>query len=531
MKNLTIWIVALISGFFFLQGCEKMEEVHEDFLKDGDIIYSSKPLEIESFAGKRRVKLKYFLINAVNANKCVVEWAEGEQSQTFDITPNVPLDSIEMVITDLEEKSYIFKVFTTDTHGNRSVKAQVAGASYDTKYQSGLINRPVISVDGGGTTDSIIVNWGAALSSNTGVEMMYNNRAGEAITRFVAPDEDVVVIKDWESEGQMTYKSMFIPEETAIDTFEAAPVQVQLPVFIEFEGNPIDKTNWSIIDVDSEEPKEGAPNGLATAVIDGDNSTFWHTQWDGGSPEHPHHLTIDMGDVVKMNAFELVKRQGKNDCMKEFKVEVSLDNVTYTELGTYTYEQASASQRYQLNSLPMARYIKYTALEAYDNKFYAHLAELNVEGQVATKIDRAVWTVTDFSSEEPAEGGDPNGLVIAALDGDLGTFWHTAWKDSQPDFPHYFVIDMQKSVKMFAVECIRRQGNSQGQTKFKIYTSNDGENFEDQGTFDFDGSSDAAQVFSLSFIPEARYFKYEAIEGPKNYAFLSEINVFGIEEQ
>jgi len=117
--------------------------------------------------------------------------------------------------------------------------------------------------------------------------------------------------------------------------------------------------------------------------------------------------------------------------------------------------------------------------------------------------------------------------VAATIDGDLETFWHSAWDESQPDYPHYFTIDMKQPVRMLAVEGFRRQGNGNGQTKFKIYTSNDGENFEDQGTFDFDAGSDAGQLYPLAFLPEARYFKYEATEGPNHYAFLAEFYVYG----
>ncbi|KOH43091.1 DUF4998 domain-containing protein [Sunxiuqinia dokdonensis] len=534
MKNITNILLSIFCGIIILSSCEKMEDIHSDFLKDGDIIYAPKPLMPQSFGGKNRLKLKYYLMNAVNVNKCVVEWDEGNSSQTIDVTPKLPLDSLEIIIDGLEEKSYIFNIYTIDTNGNRSVKEQVTGSAYDAKFQSGLTNRPLASIVGGGTTDSIVVSWGTPAEGHTGLQMMYNNRAGEPVSRMVLPEDDAIVIRDWESEGEMTYQSYYVPEPLAIDTFAAENEQVTMPMYIEFRGTPVDKTNWTIVDFSSEEPAEaqwGPPiQGLAAAAIDNDPTTFWHSAWDlEVNPEHPHHITIDFGAVIKMNAFELTKRQGKNDCQKRFTVEVSLDNVNFTSLGTFTYEQASASQRYQTNSLPMARYLRYTAIEAYEDKFYTHLAEFSVEGVVAAQIDRSTWDVTDFSSEEPAEG-DPNGRVIAALDGDLGTFWHTQWNGGSPDYPHYFVVDMKQQVKILAVECFRRQGDDRGQAKYKIHTSDDGVNFVDQGTFDFDNKIDAGQMASLAFMPEARYIKYEAIEGPNNFAFLAEFYVYGTTE-
>ena len=254
MKKLTILLTFIFGIALLFNACQKMEDIHSEYLKDGDIIYAPKPLIIQSFAGKDRIALKYYLLNAVNVTKCIIEWDEGASSQIVDITPNVPIDSIEVMINNLEEKSYIFKVYTVDKHGNRSVKEQATGSSYSINYQAALTNRSLTGIEGGGTIDSLIVTWGTATEGNTGVEIMYNNGAGEPVTKMVLPEDDYTVIKDWESEGEMSYKSFYIPEENAIDTFAAEPSTTNLPMFIEFEGEKIDNANWEIVDFSTEEP-------------------------------------------------------------------------------------------------------------------------------------------------------------------------------------------------------------------------------------------------------------------------------------
>lgn len=531
MKKITIFLTFIFGIALLFNACQKMEDIHSEYLEGGDIIYAAKPLIIQSFAGQKRVGLKYYLINAVNVDKCIVEWNDGAESQTIDIAPNVPLDSIQFMINNLEEKSYIFKIYTVDKHGNRSIKEQITGSSYDEKYIAGLTNRALIGIEGGGTVDSLIVTWGTPSEGHTGLELTYNNTDGVAVTKMVMPEEESVVIRGWESESEMSYRSFYVPEENAIDTFAAAPSTTMLPLFIDFKGTPVDKTNWTIVDFSTEEPAEanwGPPiQGLAIAAIDNDNGTFWHSAWESANPPHPHHFTIDFGAVVKMTGFELVKRNNKNDCQKTFTVEVSLDNVNFTSLGTYTYEQANASQKYQTPSLPMAKYIRYTALEGHTGANHTHLAEFNVEGQVASKLDRSGWEIVDFSSEEAGGEGPVNGYLTAAFDDDINTFWHTTWSTASPVYPHHFTIDMKNTVKMLAVDCARRQGNGGGHTKFQILTSNDGENFTDQGTFDFNSKINDVQLFPLAFLPEARYFKFVALEGPNNYTFLAEFNVYG----
>ncbi|TAJ11793.1 DUF3823 domain-containing protein [Marinilabiliaceae bacterium JC017] len=157
---------------------------------------------------------------------------------------------------------------------------------------------------------------------------------------------------------------------------------------------------------------------------------------------------------------------------------------------------------------------------------YSDSFETPLEFEPATeeKMDRGNWTVHDFSSEEPAEGNG-NGVVTAVFDGDLGTFWHSAWAETSPDYPHHFSINIGETKEITGFECARRQGNSGGPTKIQMLVSSDGKNWIDLGTFDFDGTSDAVQKFDVEHT-KMNYFKFVALEGPYNYAFLAEINLY-----
>lgn len=526
MKRIIIFFASFLGMALGFNACQDMDDIHSKYL-DGELIYAPKPLIIQTFAGKNRIGVKYYLVNAVNVDKCIVEWDEGTKTQSVDITPKLPLDSVEFMINNLEEKSYLFKIYTVDKNGNRSVKEQVTGSSYDSKYAAGLTNRSIISIEGGGTIDSVTINWGTAPEGNTKVELSYTNSDGLEVKKSVSADENVTVLRGWKSESKLTYHSFFIPEANAIDTFMSAASEETLPAFIEFEGVKIDKSKWEIVDFSTEEPAEGAPNGLASAAIDNNLNTFWHTQWNGGSPGYPHHFTVDLKDVVKISKIETFRRQGDSRGQTEFQIHTSLDGVNFSLVGTFTYDASVNSMSYNLPSLPMARFVKYVATKG--SNFFAFLAELDLYGQVATNLDKTNWTIAGFSSEEPKEadwGPAIQGRAAAAVDNDLGTFWHSAWDQSQPPYPHYFTVDLQESKRILAVECFRRQGNGNGQTKFKLYTSNDGVNFEEQGEFNFNAQTDDGQLYPLAFLPTARYIKYEATAGPNHYAFLAEMNVY-----
>lgn len=145
------------------------------------------------------------------------------------------------------------------------------------------------------------------------------------------------------------------------------------------------------------------------------------------------------------------------------------------------------------------------------------------------KLPNAGWTISGCSSEEPEEGGteSPLGYATAMIDGDLTTFWHSRWKDPVPGYPHWVAVDMGAEHVISSFVCYRRPGDNRGQTKNRFWTSLDGVNWDDQGEFPFDPDTDAGQTFPMNNYPTARYFKYEATEGPNAWAFLTEIEAYG----
>ena len=154
--------------------------------------------------------------------------------------------------------------------------------------------------------------------------------------------------------------------------------------------------------------------------------------------------------------------------------------------------------------------------------------ELPVPVVLSQLTDKSTWTIVEVDSEEPAEGNADNphnGLAIAAIDGDLGTFWHTQWQSAQPDYPHYFILDLGEAVNIGAVESFRRRGNGSAQNLVQILTSEDQENWVDKGTFDIDNQTDDGQL--KEFEPSlARYIRYNALAGSSVFAMLAELEVY-----
>jgi len=56
----------------------------------------------------------------------------------------------------------------------------------------------------------------------------------------------------------------------------------------------VPRTDWLVYFDSQESVGEGANNGTADKVLDGDVNTFWHSEWYAATPPYPHWLMIDM---------------------------------------------------------------------------------------------------------------------------------------------------------------------------------------------------------------------------------------------
>jgi len=81
----------------------------------------------------------------------------------------------------------------------------------------------------------------------------------------------------------------------------------------------------TVVKVDSEET--AGENGGGTNAVDGDPKTFWHTQWQDASPEHPHEIIIELTPPSAIKGFTYLPRQDDmdNGSIKDYEFYVSDD--------------------------------------------------------------------------------------------------------------------------------------------------------------------------------------------------------------
>ncbi|MDR0560049.1 MAG: discoidin domain-containing protein [Prevotellaceae bacterium] len=149
-----------------------------------------------------------------------------------------------------------------------------------------------------------------------------------------------------------------------------------------------------------------------------------------------------------------------------------------------------------------------------------------------------------YDSQEIKEGNvnaPDNGRVMAMLDGDASTFWHSSWEPETP-YPHWFIVNLNRKTEIHGVMLQRRQGDTRTSKGYYLYTCEseptdpddpvDGYNWEYQGDFPFNPNSDDEQTAWLQqSFPKARYVKIYFDEakhkGESVFSMFAEFALYG----
>lgn len=156
-------------------------------------------------------------------------------------------------------------------------------------------------------------------------------------------------VNAWQKESNFKYEESF-------DKIETIPVTVSFASSVE------------------------SGEGDAEHLIDGNPNTYWHTMYSVTVANYPHWFELDGGAVKTMTGFTYLPRQDSwNGLVKDYRVEVSQDGKTWTQIGSDgTFPKTKALQRVMFNKPVKARYLRFTALHSHDGQDFATCAEFTI---------------------------------------------------------------------------------------------------------------------------------------------------------
>jgi len=284
MKNIycSLFVIACLSA---LVSCGDMMDIHQDYIKGGENVYAPKPDSIAFLSGNGRILFRYWLYNSPNVSSVDVYWNSGADSLIIPVTPTTGLDSSDVLLESMAEKSYTFDVRTTDKYGNSSLIMTDFGTSYGTTFESSLFQRKVKSVSIEDQVGHIL--WYSAAENLVENQIRYKTNDGTMVVRLSASDNEIIC-PGAKGGSFFEYRSLYIPEEGAIDTFALEWEQYENPFPSTYE---YDKSAWEVIAYSDQQADDG---GGAGTILDGDFSTYWHSSYSDGAAPLPHWVIIDL---------------------------------------------------------------------------------------------------------------------------------------------------------------------------------------------------------------------------------------------
>jgi O-glycosyl hydrolase len=333
----------------------------------------------------------------------------------------------------------------------------------------------------------------------------------------------------------------------------------------------ISQANWSLQYVDSEELS--GEDGAATNVFDGNTGTIWHTQWQGGSPGHPHEIQINLGGEYSVDGFRYLPRQdgNQNGRISQYAFYVSTSPSNWgSAVATGSFANSSSEKEVTF-AAKTGQYVRLVALSEVNGNAWTSAAEINVlgtatGGPTATPTNTPVGptntptptptstptptpTNTPTSTPTPPPGGGlisqanwsleyvdseelsgEDGAATNAFDGNTGTIWHTQWQGGSPGHPHEIQINLGASYEVNGFRYLPRQDGSQNGriSQYEFYVSTSPSNWGSAvatGTF-ANSSSEKEVTFTAK---TGQYVRLVALSEVNGNAWTSaaEINVLG----
>ena len=395
-KNILLLASCLLLIIF---ACNKKATDYRKYLNGTEITYPGAVTNVQAFPGNGRLMLTWHPSPDPNVSKYVVYWNNHADSVSVNAISHNPLDTVKLVINNLNEYPYSFFINSYDAAGNKSVTSELDNARvYGAIYQSSLHNRYpntdtpfVVNNDG-----SVLLKFYVPDTINITTNIKYTNATGTAAITSISPNNSSVTLPSYKSGTPVLYQSSYIPSTGAIDTFytlryDTFPTIYQL---VQCDKSLFRKISY---------PTDMKPYQSSTDVEMLWNGSTTPQGWpdvyhSDGSGSLPGTVSFDMGKVyTNLNVMEEI---GRNCCHNPNDFEVwGIADTTgafpslasndpgwkaatiakgWTLLTEATRnDDGSAPMRFNLiSNLPPVRFIRVRFISTTDNSSYVNLTQL-----------------------------------------------------------------------------------------------------------------------------------------------------------
>lgn len=346
MKHKLSILLLLFAGFI-LKSCTGMDEVYKEFIKP-EIIYVGAADSLKVFPGNGRLIINFELTDP-SITRATFYWNNKSDSMKINISMEKTREIIDAEIKDLAEGTYSFDVITYDEKGNSSIKATVVGNVYGEKFASSLLDTPV---KGAYVNDAdqtqVDVDWGNPDATAIGMEILYINSSDEELFKYtpVVAGMPSTILSDHKSGTNFRYRTLFLPEENAIDTFYTDYRSTR----VKGVASEYNRSLWTATgEYDKGNPRP--PQNL----LDGKVNTVWHMD---KNLKYPHIATIDMKQLNTLSGFYFYQREPLDGAVNLIEIKTSKDGAVWKTLGEFNLASKTGKQYIELNDDVECQYIE-----------------------------------------------------------------------------------------------------------------------------------------------------------------------------
>lgn len=151
-------------------------------------------------------------------------------------------------------------------------------------------------------------------------------------------------------------------------------------------SNPMQKTSVTYERIDSVpaivsfvSSQELSDGSKADNLLDGNPNTIWHSVYSVTVANYPHTVEFDYTDTLPIKGFTWLPRQnGANGDIKDYKIAVSTDGQTWTEVMTGAFENSKSRKTVIFSAPVTARFVRLTALSSQNGADFASGAEFGI---------------------------------------------------------------------------------------------------------------------------------------------------------
>lgn len=387
-KYYIILLGTIIVGFFI--SCSKMNDLHMDYLLEGERVYVGQPDSVNALVGLNRVELQYW-ISDPKAKKMKIYWDNKLDSILVDIPQTGTYDPHVIEIGNLAPKNYNFQIITyNEGWANPSIPMEVMCEVYSNNYLKRLFPRR-IEYATYLTPESVHVNFYRPTDKSLESYLTYTNVEGTTVKKTIPNDMAFIVLGDFKKNLQI-YTS-FLPFEKALDKLYSEPVEYQ----------------WIDLNLDKSLFKRWNPTGIPYKDIGAaysiekmwdNNLSSWFISGGGSGTilPYPYDFTFDLGQEKRLTRFRQWQRNTSSilygeQQIKRFELwgssdpDVTSDLADWVLLGSFEVkrpptganpvEVALAGDNFLIVGAPPVRYIRYRVLELFKNNGAMTVGEID----------------------------------------------------------------------------------------------------------------------------------------------------------